>query len=87
MKSRPCAGLDLQPHVLGARAAELLVAQLQRNERGVPEWPTTTMIPARWVDGPSLLTERRAPAAIPVTAQAAPPGRRRKSVAPVPASA
>jgi LacI family transcriptional regulator len=56
MKSRPCAGLDLQPHTLGARAAELLIAQLQRNETGIPEWPSTTTIPARWTDGPTLRT-------------------------------
>ncbi len=54
MKTRPCAGLDLQPHTLGARAIELLIAQLQRNERGIPEWPSTTTIPARWVDGPTV---------------------------------
>ncbi|HVS54307.1 MAG TPA: LacI family DNA-binding transcriptional regulator [Opitutaceae bacterium] len=54
MKSRPCAGLDLQPRILGARATELLIAQLQRNETGIPEWPSTTTIPARWVDGPTL---------------------------------
>ncbi len=53
-KTRPCAGLDQQPRELGARAAELLIAQLQRNERGVPEWPTTTTIPARWVEGPTV---------------------------------
>jgi DNA-binding LacI/PurR family transcriptional regulator len=55
-KTRPCAGLDLQPRTLGARGAELLIAQLQRNETGIPEWPSTTTIPARWVDGPSLRT-------------------------------
>ena len=33
---------------LGARAVELLIAQLQRNELGVPAWPTTTTVPARW---------------------------------------
>ncbi|MCX6954540.1 MAG: LacI family DNA-binding transcriptional regulator [Verrucomicrobia bacterium] len=60
MKTRPCAGLDLQPRQLGARGAELLIAQLQRNEPGIPEWPSTTTIPARWVDGPTL---RSAPAA------------------------
>jgi LacI family transcriptional regulator len=53
-KARPCAGLDQQPRELGARSVELLIAQLQRNERGVPEWPTTTTIPARWVEGPTL---------------------------------
>jgi LacI family transcriptional regulator len=53
-QTRPCAGLDLQPRTLGARATELLIAQLQRNETGIPEWPSTTTIPAHWVDGPTL---------------------------------
>lgn len=53
-KTRPCAGLDLQPRILGARATELLIAQLQRNETGIPEWPSTTTISAHWVDGPTL---------------------------------
>ena len=53
-KTRPCAGLDQQPRELGARAVEMLIAQLQRNERGVPAWPTTTTIPARWVEGPTI---------------------------------
>jgi LacI family transcriptional regulator len=57
-KTRPCAGLDQQPAELGARAVELLIAQLQRNELGVPAWATTTTIPARWVDGPTV---RKAP--------------------------
>ncbi len=56
MTTRRCAGLDLQPRTLGARSAELLIAQLQRNETGIPEWPTTTTIPGRWVDGPTLRT-------------------------------
>lgn len=53
-KTRPCAGLDQQPRELGARAVEMLIAQLHRNELGVPEWPTTTTIPARWVEGPTV---------------------------------
>ena len=53
-RTRPCAGLDQQPRQLGARGIELLIAQLQRNECGVPDWPTTTTIPGRWVDGPTL---------------------------------
>ncbi len=57
-RNRPCAGLDQQPRELGARAAELLIAQLQRNELGIPEWPTTTTIAARWVEGPTV---RKAP--------------------------
>jgi DNA-binding LacI/PurR family transcriptional regulator len=51
---RACAGLDLQPRLLGARSVEMLIAQLQRNERGIPEQASTTMIPALWVDGPTL---------------------------------
>jgi LacI family transcriptional regulator len=61
MRLHPCAGLDLQPNLVGARGAELLVAQLQRNERDVPEWPTTTMIPARWVEGPTLRDQKVPP--------------------------
>ena len=53
-RTRPCAGIDLQPQTLGARAIELLIGQLQRNEYGCPEWPTTTTLHARWVEGPSL---------------------------------
>ncbi|MGD0015118.1 MAG: LacI family DNA-binding transcriptional regulator [Bryobacteraceae bacterium] len=50
----PCAGLDLQPWLLGVRGVELLIAQIHRNEYGVPEIPSTTTIPAAWVDGPTL---------------------------------
>jgi len=50
----PCSGLDLQPYLLGARGVEMVVAQILRNEYGVPEIPSTTTIPARWVDGPTL---------------------------------
>lgn len=57
-QTRPCAALDLQPQVLGARAAELLIGQLQRNEYGRPDWPTTTVMHARWVEGPTLRTEK-----------------------------
>jgi len=52
--TKNCTGLDLQPRLLGARAVELLIVQLQRNERGIPEHASTTMIPANWVDGSTL---------------------------------
>ncbi len=60
---RPCAGLDQQPRELGARAVELLIAQLQRNELGVPVSPTTTMVPAKWVEGPTLRKPKKDAAA------------------------
>jgi DNA-binding LacI/PurR family transcriptional regulator len=50
----PCAGIDLQPRLLGTRGIELLIAQLHRNEYGVPDTPMTTTLPALWVDGPTL---------------------------------
>jgi LacI family transcriptional regulator len=50
----PCAGLDQQPWLLGARSAELVIAQLHRNEHGIPEHFSLTTIPARWVDGPTI---------------------------------
>lgn len=50
----PCAGLDLQPRLLGARAAELLIGQVLREESGVPARPLTSTMPADWVDGPTL---------------------------------
>jgi hypothetical protein len=36
------------------RGVETLIAQIHRNEYGVPEIPSTTTIPAAWVDGPTL---------------------------------
>lgn len=53
LKTFPCSGLDLQPGVLGARATELVVGQLLRNELGVPPWPSKTTVSARWVEGPT----------------------------------
>ncbi len=54
----PCAALDLQPRELGARAAELVVGQLLRNDFGPPDWPTLTALKARWVEGPTVRPAR-----------------------------
>ena len=51
---RACAGLDLQPRLIGARSVELLIAQLQQNVRGIPEYPSTLTLAARVVEGPTL---------------------------------
>lgn len=51
---RLCSGLDLQPALIGARSAEVLIGQLHRNECGLPETPTLSTVPARWIDGPTL---------------------------------
>jgi transcriptional regulator with XRE-family HTH domain len=48
------AGIDQRPERIGAAVVNLLVSQVQRGERGVPEAPTTLMVEGKWVDGPSL---------------------------------
>lgn len=50
----PSAGLDLLPRQLGAAAVESVIAQIHRNERGVPAYPKTITIEGAWVDGPTL---------------------------------
>lgn len=53
-RAGPCAGLDLQPAVLGEAAVESVVAQLQRNEQGIPAHPKSITLAARWVEGPTI---------------------------------
>lgn len=53
----PSAGLDLQPRLLGARGVELLISQVLCNEVGAPEVPMTTVLPATWVDGPTVRSQ------------------------------
>jgi LacI family transcriptional regulator len=51
---RPCAGLDLQMELQGIVAAETVITQIQRGERGLPAHPQTIMVRGNWVDGPTL---------------------------------
>ncbi|MBE2214139.1 MAG: LacI family DNA-binding transcriptional regulator [Opitutaceae bacterium] len=62
MSNIPAAGLDLQPRALGARGVEMLIGQLLRNEYGIPDPPSSTSIPAVWVDGPTLRQQGEVPA-------------------------
>ncbi len=48
------SGLDLQPRLLGVRAAELVISQLGHHDRGVPAVPANTFVPARWVEGATV---------------------------------
>lgn len=50
----PSAALDLQPRILGARAVEMVVGQILRNEFGVPQWPSRTTVQAKWIEGPTV---------------------------------
>lgn len=47
------SGIDQNSHVVGAAAVDLLVASIQRGERGVPEHPRRTEIEGAWVPGTS----------------------------------
>lgn len=62
------SGFDFQPRLLGARAAELVIAQLEHNDQGPPAVPSITMVPARWVPGGTIV--RRKSAAEPLKAAA-----------------
>jgi len=48
------AGIDQNGEGVGAAAVDLLVAQLHRNERGIPEEPTTLLVRGRWMSGPTV---------------------------------
>lgn len=50
----PCAGIDPRLELQGAVAAETLVGQVQRGERGRPEVPRTVRVPGRFVEGPTV---------------------------------
>jgi DNA-binding LacI/PurR family transcriptional regulator len=55
VKTEPeIAGINQRPAAIGAAAVDLVVAQIRRGERGIPEIPVTSMVEGAWVNGPSL---------------------------------
>ena len=48
------AGINQNPEAIGRTAVEMLVAQINRNERGVPDAPYRTLVESLWRDGKSL---------------------------------
>ncbi|AHF91206.1 transcriptional regulator [Opitutaceae bacterium TAV5] len=48
------AGMLQDNRGVGAAAMDLLASQLFRNEIGIPQTPTVTMIEGTWVDGPTV---------------------------------
>ena len=48
------SGFFLQPKMLGARATELLIAQLMHDERGSPSLPTSTLVTSCWIEGTTV---------------------------------
>lgn len=49
------AGMQQDHRGVGAAAMDLLASQLFRNEIGIPQTPTVTMIEGTWVDGPTVV--------------------------------
>jgi LacI family transcriptional regulator len=45
-----CSGVDQGYATIAGHAVDLVVAQLQRNERGLPETPRALLFPGRWVE-------------------------------------
>lgn len=54
MADVPCAGIDLQPDLIGRRSAEAVIANLQQNDLGVPATSTVLSVAGKWMDGPTL---------------------------------
>jgi len=53
------AGIRHPFEALGSNAVDMVVAQVHRNERGIPERPKTMLVEGDWIEGASLrsLTE------------------------------
>lgn len=51
---RPVAGLDLMPGLAGQRGMEMLIAQIQRYELGIPQFPLMASYDGVWREGPTL---------------------------------
>jgi LacI family transcriptional regulator len=51
MKQTGVAGIDQQAQVTGSSAVDLVVAQLHRNERGIPVHPKLVLTDSVWVEG------------------------------------
>lgn len=49
------AGVDQLFEIIGSSAVDVLVGQIHRSERGVPENPTIAMVEGRWVDLPAAV--------------------------------
>jgi len=61
IEGSPWSGIDQLPQQIGAGAVELVVAQLQTNQIGLPAYPKTQMINGIWRDGPTTFTSRPQP--------------------------
>lgn len=49
--SEPLAGVRPYLHLVGERAVSIVVTQLKTNERGLPDFPSSTYVQSVWQDG------------------------------------
>jgi LacI family transcriptional regulator len=61
-KGRRIAGVRLDSAAIGSALIDLVLAQVGRNERGVPEIQKTLSLPASWIEGTTLPRNRATPA-------------------------
>ena len=60
------AGIHQNNGLVGAAAVDMLVAQLHRNEFGLPKYSKASFIQGTWIDGPTIArraARKNAPAA------------------------
>ncbi len=50
-----CSGVKQPFHALGASAVDLVSAQINRNERGIPNAPKAILMEGEWVEGNTLI--------------------------------
>lgn len=48
------AAIDQRGRDVGSAATDIIIAQINRHERGAPPIPKTVLVPGRWIDGPSV---------------------------------
>lgn len=60
------AGISQKHHLVGAGAITLLSSMIFRNEIGLPEHPTVTMVDVTWVDGETAIARKASGSAKPV---------------------
>jgi LacI family transcriptional regulator len=53
-EDREWAGVNQNSEMVGVAAVDLVDAQLRRNERGLPEYPKTMLMPGKWFGGPTV---------------------------------
>lgn len=50
-----CAGIRQNARLVGAAAVDLVVEQLEHNERGIPDHPKVVLVGGEWIDGDTVI--------------------------------